>query len=125
MGNYIIFKSEKDGKYYFNLHAGNGQVVLSSTTGYETKDSAVDGVYEVSQNAMIDERFDRRFSKSNKPYFILKSESGNTIGISEMYESKSATENGISAVIIYANSNIYFKKSEDTIELIKILNNGY
>ena len=38
------------GKYHFNLMAGNGQVIATSET-YESKQSAMNGIHSVKENA--------------------------------------------------------------------------
>jgi uncharacterized protein YegP (UPF0339 family) len=84
-------------KYRFNLKAANGEVVLVSET-YESKESALKGIESVKENARIDDRFERKNSKRSEPYFVLKAANGQIIGISEMYSSEAACENGIASV---------------------------
>jgi uncharacterized protein len=84
-------------KYRFNLKAANGEVVLISET-YESKESALKGIESVKENARIDDRFERKNSKRSEPYFVLKAANGQIIGISEMYSSEAACENGIASV---------------------------
>lgn len=47
-------KEGADGKFYFNLTAGNGEIILQSQ-GYTTKDSAENGVESVKKNAPVAE----------------------------------------------------------------------
>jgi uncharacterized protein len=42
-----------------------------------------------------DSRYERKTSKDDKPYFVLKAANGEIIGTSEMYSSSSAAEKGI------------------------------
>jgi hypothetical protein len=84
-------------KYRFNLKAANGEVVLVSET-YESKESALKGIESVKENARIDDHFERKNSKRSEPYFVLKAANGQIIGISEMYSSEAACENGIASV---------------------------
>lgn len=90
-------KESKNGKYHFNLKAGNGQIILSSEM-YESKASAENGIASVQKNAGDDGRFERRTSTNGKPYFVLKAGNGQEIGRSEMYESTASMENGIESV---------------------------
>lgn len=48
-GKYVLKKST-NGKYHFNLHASNGQVIASSEL-YETKAAAMNGIASVQKNA--------------------------------------------------------------------------
>jgi uncharacterized protein len=84
-------------KYRFNLKAANGEVVLVSES-YESKESALNCIESVKENARHDDRFERKNSKRSEPYFVLKAANGQIIGISEMYSSEAACENGIASV---------------------------
>ncbi len=96
MGKFVI-KTDKSGKYRFNLKASNGQVILSSQ-GYSTKAACQNGIESVKKNSQNDAQFERLQAKDGSPYFNLKSTNGQIIGNSEMYKSASAMENGISSV---------------------------
>jgi uncharacterized protein YegP (UPF0339 family) len=90
-------KTGKDGQFYFNLTAKNGQVILSSE-GYASKAGMENGVKSVKENSQIDDRFERKEAKDGQDYFVLKAANNQVIGKSEMYKSKQAMENGISSV---------------------------
>jgi uncharacterized protein YegP (UPF0339 family) len=60
--------------------------------------NALNGICSVQQNATIAARFDRRTSKAEEPYFVLKARNGEPIGRSEMYSGTSARDNGIASV---------------------------
>lgn len=96
MGKFVI-KTQKDGQFYFNLVAGNGQNILKSEA-YTTKPACLNGINSVKTNASEDSKFDRKESTNGKPYFNLKAGNGQVIGTSEMYESVAARENGIESV---------------------------
>ncbi len=51
MPKFEIFKG-KDGKYYFRLKAGNGEIIAQSE-GYSSKQGAQDGIASVKMNAPI------------------------------------------------------------------------
>ncbi|WP_296493288.1 YegP family protein [Rhodoferax sp.] len=95
-GKFEISKS-KNGKFLFNLKAGNGQVILTSQM-YESKSDATQGIASCKSNATVDERFERADATSGQPYFNLKAANGKVIGRSEMYASASARDNGIASV---------------------------
>ena len=95
-GKFEISQS-KNGKFFFNLKASNGQIILTSQL-YEAKSSAEKGIDSCKTNCSLDERFERASSSSGQPYFNLKAANGQVIGRSEMYSSTSAMENGISSV---------------------------
>lgn len=96
MGKFVI-KTQKDGQFYFNLVAGNGQNILKSEA-YTTKPACQNGIESVQKNAPDDSKYDRKESTNGKPYFNLKAGNGQVIGNSELYESVAARENGIESV---------------------------
>jgi uncharacterized protein len=51
MPKFEIFKGA-DGKYYFRLKAGNGEIIAHSQ-GYSSKQGAQDGIASVKKNAPI------------------------------------------------------------------------
>lgn len=96
MGKFKLTK-RKNGEFQFNLHASNGQVILTSE-GYTTKTAASNGIESVKKNASDDSKYDRKTSTNGKYYFNLKATNGQIIGSSEMYESTASRDNGIESV---------------------------
>ncbi len=96
MGKFVISK-RKNGEFQFNLLAGNGQVILTSE-GYASKPSCMNGVKSVMKNAADSKRFEAKVAKNGKFHFNLKAGNGQVIGKSEMYESESSCESGITSV---------------------------
>jgi len=96
MGKFEV-KTDKAGKFRFNLKAANGQVILSSQ-GYESMANCEKGIASVKNNSQEDAQFARKESKRGEPYFDLMATNGQVIGTSEMYSSESAMENGIESV---------------------------
>lgn len=92
-----IFKSDKNDKYYFNLKAKNGQIILASQ-GYESKDGAKNGVKSVKENSGDDSKYERKTAANGKFHFNLKAGNGQIIGSSQMYASEAGMENGIDSV---------------------------
>jgi uncharacterized protein YegP (UPF0339 family) len=90
-------KKSTDGKFIFNLKAGNGEVILSSET-YNSKQSAQTGIEAVKQYTPLESHYERKTSTRGERYFILKAPNREIIGTSEMYSSSQAMENGIKAV---------------------------
>ena len=86
-----------NGQYYFNLLAGNGQVILSSDA-YSTAMERDYGISCVQVNVLDNSRFERKISPGGKYYFLLKTANGKVIGMSRMYESEASRDNGIEAV---------------------------
>lgn len=109
MAGTFELKTTSNGKYLFNLKAGNGQVILTSET-YEQKASALNGIESVRKNAATEANFDRRTAKSGEPYFVLLAGNKQEIGRSEMYSGASALENGIASV----KTNAPAAKVDDT-----------
>lgn len=90
-------KKAKSGEFYFNLLAANGEVILTSEM-YKAKASAKNGIRSVQKNSTVDVRFEKRASKSGKPFFVLKAANHEVIGKSELYESDKSCDGGIASV---------------------------
>lgn len=103
-GKYEL-KLSSNGKYHFNLKAGNGQVILSSQM-YAARDGAENGIASVRENSPNDDRYERKESSSGQPYFVLKAGNGQVIGNSEMYTTTSARDNGIESVKINGSTGV-------------------
>jgi len=97
MAKRFQLKKSSDGQFFFTLHADNNEKILTSEM-YKAKQGAQNGIASVKTNAMNDARFDRRPSKANKPYFVLRAANGEVIGTSEEYSSIGAMEDGIAVV---------------------------
>lgn len=96
-------KSTADGKFMFNLKAGNNQVILTSEV-YEQKQSALGGIASVQANGPEAKNFEVRTAVAGEPYFVLKAQNGLIIGTSQMYASTAALEVGIASVQANASS---------------------
>jgi len=97
MAGKFDLKKSTNGKFYFNLKAGNGQTILTSEM-YESKGGASSGIDSVKRNAPDDKRYERKKSAQGEPYFVLKAGNGEQLGRSENYSSEPAMENGIESV---------------------------
>jgi uncharacterized protein len=110
MGKYII-KSGKDGQKYFNLKAGNGEVILSSE-GYTAMSGCKKGIASVTKNGVDKTKFEKKTAKNGKPFFTLLAANKKVIGKSELYETEKARDNGIASVIKNATNS--------SIEIVKV-----
>jgi len=97
MAGTFELKTAKNGQFFFNLKASNGQVILSSEM-YKAKASALNGIESVKKNASDARRYAKLTAKSGKFYFTLRAGNSQVIGNSEMYESEAARDNGIASV---------------------------
>lgn len=93
----FVIKTGADAQLRFSLKAGNGQTILASEA-YKTKASCLNGIESVKKNSPDDAKYERKKSSNGKDFFNLKATNGQVIGTSELYESVSAMENGISSV---------------------------
>lgn len=96
MGKFVT-KTGKNGEFYFNLLATNGQVILSSE-GYTTKSARANGIESVKKNAAILAHFEKKASANGQFHFNLKAINGQIVGSSQMYHSEAACDNGIESV---------------------------
>ena len=97
MAGKFEIKMSDSGRFMFNHKAGNSQTILTSEL-YQEKASALNGIESVRKHAADDDNYERKTSKKDEPFFVLKAGNGQTIGKSEMYSSASAMENGIASV---------------------------
>lgn len=97
MAGKFELKTSSNGKFFFNLLAGNGQVILSSEM-YESKPSALSGIESVKKNAADAGRFERLDGSDGKAYFTLKAANHQVIGKSQMYANAATRDAGISSV---------------------------
>lgn len=94
--------SRSNGEFQFNLKAGNGQIILGSE-GYSSLQACQMGVESVRMHSVDPTHFECKTAKDGSPYFCLKAKNGQAIGVSEMYSSISARDNGIQSVMTNAS----------------------
>ena len=87
----------ENGKYYFRLRTGDGDVILQSES-YAVRAGAEKGIDVVRLSVYQDEKFKRKISLDGKYYFDIVSIDGDILGTSKLYESLQGCENGIFAV---------------------------
>ncbi|WP_299983759.1 YegP family protein [uncultured Ruegeria sp.] len=95
-GKFELFE-DKAGEFRFRLKAENGEIILASG-GYIQQASAENGIALVKINALNDDRYERKETKSGGHMFNLKASNGEFIGASESYTSVSERDNGIETV---------------------------
>ncbi len=93
MAGKFVLKASGD-QSMFNLHAPNGQIVLTSER-YVSRSGALGGIESVKTNAADDARFELSESGTR---FNLKAANGQVIGTSQVYASESAAREGMQAV---------------------------
>jgi uncharacterized protein len=84
----------EDGKHYFHLVAGNGEVVLQSEA-YESAQGAENGVAAVLDAGRATDAFEIREARDGEHYFVLKAANREVIGVSETYVSKANAERAL------------------------------
>ena len=112
MSGSFELKQAKNGEYFFNLLAANGQNILKSEM-YSSKSAAMNGIASVQKNCAEDGQYECKESSNGKAYFVLKAKNHQVIGQSQMYESDSGCKNGIDSC-----------KTNGTTENVKDLTEG-
>jgi uncharacterized protein len=97
MAGWFELSKSSDGQFRFVLKAGNAETILTSEL-YKTRAAAENGIASVQANCALDERYERKTSTNDKPYFNLKAANHQVIGSSQMYASEASRDNGISSV---------------------------
>lgn len=87
-------KKAKDGQFFFNLKAANGQIILSSEM-YKSKSGAQKGIHSVQKNSASNDRYEEKTSSSSKSFFVLKAKNNQVIAQSQLYSSASGVKKGI------------------------------
>jgi uncharacterized protein YegP (UPF0339 family) len=95
-GKFVTYTGQ-DGKFYFKLKAGNGEVILTSQ-GYKGEKDRNNGVESVRKNSQVEARFQTKAAADGRSYFVLTATNGQVIGTSQMYKSESGCANGIKSV---------------------------
>jgi uncharacterized protein YegP (UPF0339 family) len=90
-------KLAKNGEFFFNLLAANGQGILKSEM-YSSRSAAMNGIASVQTNCGDDGQYECKTSGNDKAYFVLKAKNHQVIGQSQMYESDSGCQNGMESV---------------------------
>lgn len=88
----------KDGRYYFALHAKNGEIVLQSQ-GYSTEAAALNGTFAVADNGTASARWRLLASGDGGYYLDLVAANNEVIATSEVYTTRSAAQAGEAAII--------------------------
>ncbi len=90
-----VLESEKG--FRFNLHARNGQIVLSSES-YTTKAAAWNGAFAIQDAAALEGSFEVKTATDNRFYFVLTAANGQVVGVSQLYTTRQSAEGGIASV---------------------------
>ncbi len=95
-GKFEVSKA-KNAEFYFNLKAGNGEIILGSE-GYKAMSSCTNGIDSVRKNSQDDKRFVKKTATDGRFYFTLTATNGQDIGRSQMYKTEDGRDNGIASV---------------------------
>jgi uncharacterized protein YegP (UPF0339 family) len=97
MDGWFDMNKSKANDFYFNLKAGNGEVVLTSEM-YTSKGSAEGGIASVQGNCSDDAHYECSTSTDGKFHFNLKAANHQVIGTSQLYATASSRDGGIASV---------------------------
>jgi len=97
MDGWFDINKGKANDFYFNLKAGNGEIVLTSEM-YASKGSAEDGIASVQVNCGDDARYECSTSTDGKFHFNLKAANHQVVGTSQLYATTSSRDVGIASV---------------------------
>jgi uncharacterized protein len=86
------------GQFHFNVHAKNGQVVLSSES-YTTEAAAWNGAFAVQADGTTAANYAVKQNTAGGWYFTLTALNGQVIGVSQQYTTKSSAQSGVNAMM--------------------------
>jgi uncharacterized protein YegP (UPF0339 family) len=95
-GKFVITKGKND-QFYFNLKAGNGEIILASQ-GYKDMRSCKAGIASVQTNSKKESAFEVKAASNGQFYFCLNATNGQIIGKSQMYKTQKGCSNGLQSV---------------------------
>lgn len=97
MAGKFEIKTAANGKFIFNLKAGNGEVILTSQM-YKSLVGAKRGIASVKKNAVDAARFETKTAKNGEVFFVLKARNSQVIGQSETYPNEAVLKKGVASV---------------------------
>lgn len=97
MASKFHLKKAANEQFHFNLHAGNGEIILTSEM-YKAKQSALEGIESVRKNSQREDAFEVKPGASGKFHFVLKATNGQVVGQSQMYSSEAGAVAGTESV---------------------------
>jgi uncharacterized protein len=88
----------RNGQYYFQLLAGNGEQVLASE-GYTTLTSAKNGVASVRSNGTSSANYQLRQDSSGQSYVVLVAGNGQVIAVGQRYGSAATAITSVATLV--------------------------
>ncbi len=92
----VLF-NEVTNKYRFNVHAKNGEIVLSSEQ-YTTESAAFNGAFAVQAVGTTDAAYTVKQNSAGGYYFTVSANNGEIIGVSEQYTTRAAAASTITSL---------------------------
>ncbi len=87
-----------DGQYYFNLTAGNGEIMLQSE-GYTSKQSALKGIESVRKNGAVATSYEINPASNGEYFFDVKAGNHEIIGHGETYKTHAGAEKAVGTLV--------------------------
>ncbi len=97
-GARFVIAEGSTGKFHFNLHAKNGEIVLSSES-YTTEAAALNGTFSVFDNGQKEARYDLKEARDGRWYFNIRASNGQVVATSQMYSTKGNANRAIDSII--------------------------
>ena len=85
------------GKFRFNVHAKNGQIILSSEQ-YTTEAAAFNGAFAVQTEGQNASAYTLKENVSGGFYFTVKAQNGEIVGTSQQYTTKAAAQSAMTSL---------------------------
>ncbi len=98
MAGSFELKKAANGKFHFNLKAGNGEIILQSQM-YASRTSARAGIASIQANSPKAEPYNKMEASNGKSYFTLRAGNNQVIANSQMYASTAARDTGIASAM--------------------------
>ena len=81
-------------EFRFRLRARNGEIILQSSEGYNSRQGCKDGISSVKVNAPYSERYSKQITPGGQYTFMLKAANNLILARSESYTLASSRDEG-------------------------------
>ena len=95
--HFELFKSEKNGNWYFRCKYDEDKQILRSE-GYSSKSGCKNGIEAVKKYGFDHRNFKHKETKDGRPFFNLQSPNGEIIATSVFFQEESDMKNMIAAI---------------------------
>ncbi|MCK7558687.1 YegP family protein [Chitinophaga sedimenti] len=100
--------------YWFTLRSDSGEKLLHAA-GFYTKAACLQGITQIKAAAVLPERYVRKGMEQHRHFFVLLSEKGKSIAVSEIFKTDTEMERALTEIIeTVMTANLVFERKIQT-----------